>query len=141
MFIHCAPLITLLPALLISQFAGRVVAELTHAGLQVSSLSQIMLIILVLGAGTDYALFLIFRVREEVRSGLPQREAIVRAVERVGESITFSAGTVIAALLSLLFATFATLFFVPVVFSIAHDGATQESESATHGEAQVHSHA
>jgi len=41
----------------------------------------------------------------------------------------------------LLFATFATLFFVPVVFSIAHDGATQESESATHGEAQVHSHA
>ena len=62
-----APLITLLPAVLISQFAGRVVAELTHVGLQVSSLSQIMLIILVLGAGTDYALFLIFRVRR--RSG------------------------------------------------------------------------
>ncbi len=101
-----APLITLLPALLISQFAGRVVAELTHAGLQVSSLSQIMLIILVLGAGTDYALFLIFRVREEIRSGLPPQDAIVRAVERVGESITFSAGTVIAALLSLLAATF-----------------------------------
>ena len=32
--------------------------------------------------------------------------AIVAAVERVGESITFSAATVIAALLSLLFATF-----------------------------------
>ncbi|HTW19283.1 MAG TPA: MMPL family transporter [Mycobacteriales bacterium] len=101
-----APLITLLPALLISEFAGRVVAELTHAGLQVSSLSQIMMIILVLGAGTDYALFLIFRVREETRAGLPPREAIVRSVERVGESITFSAGTVIAALLSLLAATF-----------------------------------
>jgi putative drug exporter of the RND superfamily len=101
-----APLITLLPALLISQFAGRVVAELTHAGLQVSSLSQIMLIILVLGAGTDYALFLIFRVREEIRSGLAPADAIVRSVERVGESITFSAGTVIAALLSLLAATF-----------------------------------
>ncbi|HEX3824518.1 MAG TPA: MMPL family transporter [Mycobacteriales bacterium] len=101
-----APLITLLPALLISLFAGRVVAELTHAGLQVSSLSQIMLIILVLGAGTDYALFLIFRVREEIRSGLPPREAIVRSVERVGESITFSASTVIAALLTLLAATF-----------------------------------
>jgi RND superfamily putative drug exporter len=101
-----APLITLLPALLISQFAGRVVAELTHAGLQVSSLSQIMMIILVLGAGTDYALFLIFRVREETRAGLPPRDAIVRSVERVGESITFSAGTVIAALLSLLAATF-----------------------------------
>jgi putative drug exporter of the RND superfamily len=101
-----APLITVLPAILISEFAGRVVAELTHVGLQVSSLSQIMLIILVLGAGTDYALFLIFRVREEIRAGMPHREAIVRSVERVGESITFSAGTVIAALLSLLAATF-----------------------------------
>jgi RND superfamily putative drug exporter len=101
-----APLITLAPALLISQFAGRVVAELTHAGLQVSSLSQVFLVILILGAGTDYALFLIFRVREEIRSGLSPNDAIVRSVERVGESITFSAGTVIAALLSLLAATF-----------------------------------
>jgi RND superfamily putative drug exporter len=83
-----------------------VVAELTHAGLQVSSLSQIMMIILVIGAGTDYGLFLIFRVREEIRNGLAPRDAIVRSVERVGESITFSAGTVIAALLSLLAATF-----------------------------------
>jgi RND superfamily putative drug exporter len=101
-----APLITLAPALLISQFAGRVVAELTHAGLQVSSLSEVFMVILVLGAGTDYALFLIFRVREEVRSGLSPNDAIIRSVERVGESITFSAGTVIAALLSLLAATF-----------------------------------
>jgi RND superfamily putative drug exporter len=101
-----APFVTLIPALLVSQFAGRVVAELTHAGLEVSSLSQIMLIILVLGAGTDYALFLIFRVREEIRGGLAPHDAIIRSVERVGESITFSAGTVIAALLSLLAATF-----------------------------------
>jgi RND superfamily putative drug exporter len=101
-----APLVTLLPALLVSQLAGRLIAELTHAGLEVSSLSQIMLIILVLGAGTDYGLFLIFRVREEIRAGLAPSDAIVRSVERVGESITFSAGTVIAALLSLLAATF-----------------------------------
>jgi RND superfamily putative drug exporter len=101
-----APLVTLAPAVIVSQFAGRVIAELTHAGLQVSSLSQIMLIILVIGAGTDYGLFLIFRVREEIRGGLDPRDAIVRSVERVGESITFSAGTVIAALLSLLAATF-----------------------------------
>jgi RND superfamily putative drug exporter len=101
-----APLLTLIPALLVSTLAGRIVAELTHAGLQVSSLSQFMLLILVIGAGTDYGLFLIFRVREEIRGGLAPRDAIVRAVERVGESITFSAGTVIAALLSLLAATF-----------------------------------
>jgi putative drug exporter of the RND superfamily len=100
------PLVTLVPAILVSALAGRVVAEFTKVGLQVSSLSEIMLTVLILGAGTDYGLFLIFRVREEIRRGLAPRDAIVRAVERVGESITFSAGTVIAALLSLLAATF-----------------------------------
>jgi putative drug exporter of the RND superfamily len=100
------PLVTLVPAILVSALAGRVVAEFTKIGLQVSSLSEIMLTVLILGAGTDYGLFLIFRVREEIRGGLAPHDAIVRAVERVGESITFSAGTVIAALLSLLAATF-----------------------------------
>jgi RND superfamily putative drug exporter len=45
-------------------------------------------------------------VREEVRNGLPANDAVVKAVTRVGESITFSAATVIAALLTLLAATF-----------------------------------
>jgi RND superfamily putative drug exporter len=101
-----APILTLAPAFLVNALAGRVVAELTKTGLSVSSLAQVMMIILVLGAGTDYGLFLIFRVREEIRAGLAPRDAIVRSVERVGESITFSAGTVIAALLSLLAASF-----------------------------------
>ncbi|HWE91226.1 MAG TPA: MMPL family transporter [Pseudonocardiaceae bacterium] len=101
-----APLITLLPAFLVVTMAGPLVAEATHAGLKVSSLAQFMMIVLVLGAGTDYGLFLVFRVREEMRAGLASKDAVVRAVSRVGESITFSAGTVIAALLSLLAATF-----------------------------------
>lgn len=101
-----APLVTLIPAALVVELAGPVIAEATKLGLQVSALSQFMLIVLVLGAGTDYGLFLVFRVREELRNGLEPREAIVHALGRVGESITFSAGTVIAALLSLLAATF-----------------------------------
>lgn len=101
-----APLVTLAPAFLISQLSGYVIAEMTKIGLEVSSLSRFMLIVLVLGAGTDYGLFLVFRIREEVRGGMTYDDAIVRAVERVGESVTFSAGTVIAALLSLMAATF-----------------------------------
>jgi putative drug exporter of the RND superfamily len=65
-----------------------------------------MLIVLVLGAGTDYGLFLVFRVRENLRDGAEPKEAVRAAVTRVGETITFSALTVIAALLSLLAATF-----------------------------------
>jgi RND superfamily putative drug exporter len=101
-----APLVTLAPALLVTELAGPLIAEATHAGVKVSGLAQLMLIVLVLGAGTDYGLFLVFRMREELRAGLEPKEAVVHAVARVGESITFSAGTVIAALLSLLAATF-----------------------------------
>jgi putative drug exporter of the RND superfamily len=101
-----APLVTLIPALFAVLISGPLVAEAAHHGLKVSPLAQILLIVLVLGAGTDYGLFLVFRVRENLRSGLDKKQAVIAAVERVGESITFSAATVVAALLSLLFATF-----------------------------------
>ena len=101
-----APFVTLIPAFLSVTIAGPLVAEAANAGLKVSPLTQVLLTVLVLGAGTDYGLFLVFRVRENLRAGMDKREAVIMAVERVGESITFSAGTVIAALLSLLFATF-----------------------------------
>jgi putative drug exporter of the RND superfamily len=102
-----APFITVIPALIsASAIAGPIVGELGNHGLKVSSLAQLLMIVLVLGAGTDYGLFLVFRVRENMRAGQEGREAVVNAVTRVGESITFSALTVIAALLSLLAATF-----------------------------------
>jgi RND superfamily putative drug exporter len=101
-----APLITLIPAFLSVAIAGPLVGEAAHAGLKVSQLAQLLLIVLVLGAGTDYGLFLVFRVRENLRDGADPKDAVRSALTRVGETITFSAATVIAALLSLLVATF-----------------------------------
>ncbi len=101
-----APLLTLAPAVLVTQLAGPVIAEASQAGLPVTSLTQIMLLILTLGAGTDYGLFLVFRVREELRAGRAPHDAVSYAISRVGESITFSAATVIASLLTLLLAIF-----------------------------------
>jgi RND superfamily putative drug exporter len=101
-----APLITLIPAFFAVAIAGPLVGEAAHAGLKVSVIAQLLLIVLVLGAGTDYGLFLVFRVRENLREGEDPKEAVRAAVMRVGETITFSAFTVIAALLSLLVATF-----------------------------------
>ena len=101
-----APFITVIPALLSVSIAGPIIAELANHGLKVSQLSQLLLIVLLLGAGTDYGLFLVFRVRENIHRGQLPRDAIVNALTKVGESITFSAFTVMAALLSLLFATF-----------------------------------
>ncbi|MBO0683220.1 MAG: MMPL family transporter, partial [Candidatus Dormibacteraeota bacterium] len=101
-----APLVTVVPAFLVVTLAGPLSAEAAKAGLQVSQVAQLLQIVLVIGAGTDYGLFLVFRVREELRRGLAPRDAVVEGLTRVGESITFSAATVIAALLSLLAASF-----------------------------------
>ena len=101
-----APFITLLPAVFVLQLSGSIIGELGAHGLKVSQVTQLLLIVIILGAGTDYGLFLVFRVREGIRDGLHPNEAVARAVARVGESISASAGTVILALLSLLLATF-----------------------------------
>ena len=102
-----APLVTLLPAVLVVQLASAIVAELaSHGVMQVSEITQLLMIILIIGAGTDYGLFLVFRTREELRAGRSPNEAVEVSMARVGESITFSAGTVIAAALCLLLATF-----------------------------------
>ena len=101
-----APLIAVLPPLVVVLVAERLTAEAAVHGLGVSQIASLLLIVLVLGAGTDYALFLMFRVREEMRAGLACHEAIMLSVARVGETITFSAGILIAALLSLAAAAF-----------------------------------
>jgi putative drug exporter of the RND superfamily len=101
-----APLIAVLPALVVVLVSERLTAEAAVHGLGVSQIASLLLIVLVLGAGTDYALFLMFRVREEMRAGLACDEAIMLSVARVGETITFSAGILIAALLSLAAASF-----------------------------------
>jgi putative drug exporter of the RND superfamily len=101
-----AALVTLIPSALALLISFRLIGELGSHGLQISSITQVLLIVLLLGAGTDYGLFLVFRVREELREGHDPHEAVRRSIVRVGESISASAGTVILALLTLLFATF-----------------------------------
>ena len=102
-----APLITLAPAGIALVISMRFIGALgAHTGLKISEITELLLIVLMLGAGTDYGLFLVFRTREEMRTGLEPKEAIAHALTRVGESISASAATVILALLTLLLASF-----------------------------------
>jgi RND superfamily putative drug exporter len=114
-----AALLTLAPAVLVNQFAGQVIGAAGKAGLAVSPLNQLLLIILIVGAGTDYGLFLVFRFREELRGGRTPHDAVTHALARVGESITFSAATVIAALLTMLLATFGLYSSIGAPLAIA----------------------
>ena len=101
-----APLVTLVPSVLALQIAERVVAHASSAGLEVSSVAQIMLTVLVLGAGTGYGLFLILRACEEMGHGAGMHRSIELAATQIGGPIAFSGGTAIAALLALLLASF-----------------------------------
>ncbi|MCL5947688.1 MAG: MMPL family transporter [Actinobacteria bacterium] len=116
-----APLLTLLPAFLVVQISGPLIAEVAKTGIPVSVITEFMLVVIVLGAGTDYGLFLVFRVREYMRSGKEPKEAVSLAVAKVGESITFSAATVIAALASLTIASFGMYqsLGIPIAIGVA----------------------
>jgi len=65
-----------------------------HAGLTVNAQSAGILLVLVMGAGTDYALLLIARYREELRRHEDRHEAMGVALHRAGPAIVASAATV-----------------------------------------------
>jgi RND superfamily putative drug exporter len=100
-----APLITLIPAALAVVISGPLIAEIMgRTGIAVPPSTQPLLIVLLIGAGTDYGLFLCFRFREELARGAETREALIAAVARVGQALTFSGLIVAAALLTLVLA-------------------------------------
>ena len=75
-----------------------------HAGLTVNGQSAFILTVLVFGAGTDYALLLTARYREELRRHADRHQAMAVALGRAAPAIIASAATVILSLLTLLVA-------------------------------------
>ena len=74
---------------------------LTEVGVTVNGQSSSILSVLVIGAGTDYALLLVARYREELHKHQDKHEAMAIALRRAGPAILASGATVSAALLSL----------------------------------------
>src|SRR5439155_17064385 len=81
-----------------------VIYLLAKNGLTVNAQSAGILTVLVFGAGTDYALLLIARYREELRRHEDRHEAMALALHRAGPAIVASATTVILGMLCLMFA-------------------------------------
>lgn len=72
------------------------------AGLSIDSSTTGIVDVLVFGAGTNYALLLIARYREELRRTADRRAALRRALGSAGPAIAASAATVCLSLLTLL---------------------------------------
>ena len=102
--IYRSPIFWLIPlgAVGFAEIATRAIGYgLTEAGVTVNGQSSSILSVLVLGAGTDYALLLVARYREELRRHQNRHEAMALALRNAGPAIFASGLTVIAALLCL----------------------------------------
>ncbi|MEW1954481.1 MMPL family transporter [Terrabacter sp. NPDC080008] len=105
-----SPLLWILPLLVVG-VADRLAAVLATHTLAAFSIvwdeSTIgILSVLVFGAGTDYALLLISRYRDELRRHADRREAMSLALRRTAEAVLSSAVTVVLGLLTLLLSLF-----------------------------------
>lgn len=72
-----------------------VLSLLGESGLALSSYTSAFVMAIVLGAGTDYSVFLISRFRDEYRDGGDVRNAVQTATTRIGTALVASAATVI----------------------------------------------
>ena len=108
LFTYRSPILWILPifsavvALFTSQAVIYFLAK--YADLTVNGQSYAILTILVIGAGTDYALLLVARYREELRRHEDRHEAMAFALHRAAPAILASAATVVVGMLCLLFA-------------------------------------
>jgi putative drug exporter of the RND superfamily len=92
------PLAAVVFAEMLSRSLGYGISEL---GFTINGQSSSIMSVLVLGAGTDYALLLVARYREELHRTVDRHEAMRTALASAGPAIFASAATVIAALLCL----------------------------------------
>lgn len=94
------PLLSVIAALFTAQALIYLLAQ--HAGLTVNGQSAGILTVLVFGAGTDYALLLVARYREELHRHEDRHEAMALALHRAGPAVVASGATVILSMLVLL---------------------------------------
>jgi putative drug exporter of the RND superfamily len=96
------PILSAVVALFTTQ--GVVYFLAKYADMTVNGQTQGIMTVLVIGAGTDYALLLVARYREELRRHEDRHEAMSFALHRAAPAIIASAATVVAGMLCLLFA-------------------------------------
>lgn len=100
LLIYRSPILPLVPLMIIGVAYGisrSLVAFLALHGLAISTMTDLFLVVLLFGAGTDYCLFIISRFKEFLADDMTGAGAATKTMARVGETIVSSAGTLIVA--------------------------------------------
>ena len=104
--IYRRPITALLPVITIAISVASsqgVVSALTTVGLNVSAMTVALMTAMIVGAGTDYAVFLISRYHEYLRTGADSDVAVQKALISIGKVIAASAATVAVTFCGMIF--------------------------------------
>ncbi|MDB5349397.1 MAG: putative superfamily drug exporter [Planctomycetota bacterium] len=113
--VYRSPLLALIPmatialSVAVSLWSIALLTKVPGLNFQVINITDVFVVVVLFGAGTDYCLFLIARYREELARGRGGEEALSEAIRQVGGAVVASAGTVILGLGMLWFSTFAKI--------------------------------
>jgi RND superfamily putative drug exporter len=94
-----------------------VIGLLSHA-ITMASFSSELSLLIGLGVGVDYALFIVTRYRQEIMRGTPPEEAVVNALDTSGRAVLFAGITVCIALLGMFALGVSFLYGVATAASI-----------------------
>lgn len=107
--IYRSPLLAIIPLLatvIVYLVVNQSVALLGAGGLEINNQTTSIMSILLFAAVIDYSLFVFSRFREELNHYESKFDAMKHAMRATGEPVFFAGGTVLAAMLVLLFADF-----------------------------------
>ena len=86
---------------LVGLLVGLSGVTLVGAVVDIPTVAPLLAVMIGIGVGIDYALFIVTRFRQGLADGLPVPEAAGRASATAGQSVVFAGGTVVIAILGL----------------------------------------
>ena len=122
LFVYRAPILAMIPLITISvatHVSLKFLALLTPLGLQVYKTTDILVVVVLFGVGTDYCLFLLGRFKEECVHSSSNSEAISNTLRHVGETLMASAGTVMCGLGMMWFSNFSKFRFNGIALALS----------------------
>ncbi len=142
-------LATLLPLLTAAVSLGAAIAVIGLLSnlMNMASFASQLALLIGLGVGVDYALFIVTRYRQSRLRGLPSEEAVVQAIDTSGRSVMFAGltvciamlgmfalgvsflyGVAVAAALTVAFTVVAALTLLPALLALFGAGALRRRE-------------